>query len=309
MDIASVARTAHAVINTELFSIGTTPVSLGTLVLAAVIVAATFRASTLLQRVVQKALGRRGVLEEGAIAATSRLVHYAVVATGLAIALTTLGINLGALFAAGAVFAVGLAFAMQNIAQNFVSGIILLVERSIEPGDILQVEGRMVRVEEMGIRATIARTLDFEQLIIPNSTLVQNTVTNYTLRDSVIRINACVGVSYGSDVHQAKRVLEAACESLDWRFEERAPTVQLTRFADSAIEFRVSLWSTDPWNLNANKSRLHIALWSALRDAGIVIAYPQLDVHVDPPLLEALSGGRGGRRGDRELSATPAPSG
>src|SRR4030095_8726722 len=102
------------------------------------------------------------------------------IVVGLTLALHLAGIKLGAVFAAGAVFAVGLGFAMQNIAQNFVSGVILLVERSIEPGDVIEVNTQVVRVHQMGIRATLVRTLDDEDMIVPNSILVQTTVKNYT---------------------------------------------------------------------------------------------------------------------------------
>ena len=137
-----------------------------------------------------------------------KLLSQIVVAIGLGIGLQTIGINLSALFAAGAIFAIGLGFAMQNIMQNFVSGVILLTERSITPGDVLKVEQQFVQVQKMGVRATIARTLDDEEIIIPNSAIVQSTVTNYTLRDSMYRLRCTVGVVYSSDMRLVREVLE-----------------------------------------------------------------------------------------------------
>ena len=119
---------------------------------------------------------------------------------------------LEALFAAGAVFAIGLGFAMQNIVQNFVSGVILLAERTIKPGDVLQVDGRFVKVRHMGIRSTICRTLDEEEIIVPNATIVQSTVTNYTLQDSLFRLRCTVGVVYGSDMVLVKNTLQRAAQ-------------------------------------------------------------------------------------------------
>jgi len=143
-------------------------------------------------------------------------VTYAVVAIGVVAALGTLGVNLAALVAAGAFFAVALGFAMKNIAENFVGGIILLTERTIKPGDILEVEGRVVRVTRMGLRATVARSRDDEDVIIPNAALVTNTVTNYTLRDPLYRLRTTVGVSYGSDIALVMQTLRAALAGAGW---------------------------------------------------------------------------------------------
>jgi len=164
------------VISYEIFELSGTPVNLMLIFTVGVLLIATWTLSNFLQRAVERGFRARGVEDIGTTAITKRLLHYGVMAIGLGIALETIGISLSALFAAGAIFAVGLGFAMQNIAQNFVSGLILLVERAIKPGDIVEVEGRVVRVLKMGIRTTIARTRDEEEIIIPNASLVQSTV-------------------------------------------------------------------------------------------------------------------------------------
>jgi small-conductance mechanosensitive channel len=190
-------------------------------------------------------------------------------------------ILIAALFAAGAVVAVALGFAMQNILQNFVSGVILLAERSITESDILQVDGRIVRVMRMGTRATVARTRDDEEIIIPNSLLVQSSVTNYTLGDSLFRIRAAVGVAYGSNMDRVREVLLEAGKSVPDRVEEKDPVVLLLQFGNSSVDFEVSVWATDPWMARVTKSHLNFAIWNHLKAAGITIAFPQLDVHFD----------------------------
>ncbi len=159
------------VLHSELFTISGTPISTTTVVTFLAVVGFSFWASRVLQQTVTRFLRLRGVKDEGTVGVAERLPHYLVLTLGLGVALQTLGINLTALFAAGAFVAVAAGFAMQNVTQNFVSGIILLVERTIKPGDILSVEGRMVRVSRLDTRATVARTLDDEDLIIPNSTM------------------------------------------------------------------------------------------------------------------------------------------
>lgn len=270
-------------LNAPLVTVGGTPVTLTTIVIVGVILLAAFAASRLVQRAMTRALALRGITDAGTIGVSLRLAHYAIILLGFGIGLQTLGLNLGALFTAGAFFAVALGFAMQNIAQNFVAGILLLTERTIKPGDVLEVENRVVRVTRMGLRATVARSRDEEDLIIPNATLVQNTVTNFTLRDSIFRLRATVGVSYDSDMAVVKRVLHEAAAALPGRLSVRDPRVLLTEFGDSAVTFEVLVWSEDPWNARVTRSELNEASWWAFKRAGIVIAYPQMDVHLVRP--------------------------
>lgn len=277
----------HA-LDVRLFEIGGTSITVATLVIFVAIVLATMLASRLTQRAITKGFKARKVTDEGTIGVTTRLTHYLILTVGLGVGLHTLGINLTGLFAAGAVLAVGIGFAMQTIAQNFVSGVILLIERSITPGDVIEIDGQLVRVSRMSIRTTHARTLDDEEVIVPNSHLVQSMVTNYTLRDTLYRISSEVGVIYGSDMKQVRETLERAAAAIDWRTRDRDPVVLLVGFGDSAVNFRVSVWIDDPWTMMRKKSALNETVWWALKEAEITIAFPQLDLHLDPPALEAL---------------------
>ncbi len=283
------------ILDRQLLALGDTPVTVGTVGMALVIVLVTCWLSRVLQKALARTLLARGMEEKGTLSAMRRLLHYAIMLIGIGVALDTIGLNLGALFAAGAVFAVGLGFAMQNIAQNFVSGVILLAERSIKPGDVLEVDGQVVRVAQLGIRATLVRTRDDEDLIVPNSVLVQSVVTNYTLKDTIYRIRAMVGVVYGSDMRLVVETLQAAAEKLSWRLRERDPVVLMLKFGDSSVDFEVSVWINDPWNARMALGRLNQAIWTSLKAAGVTIAFPQLDVHFDPIVeqsMQALSSGR-----------------
>jgi len=281
--------TARDLMGAPLFEIsGEQQVTAYGLFFFAVVVYVTWFVSRLVRQAADRSFRRSGV-DEGTIATFKRLIHYGVMAVGLALALDNLGVNLGALFAAGAVFAVGIGFAMQTVAQNFVSGLILLAERSIKPGDVLEVDGMVVVVEKMGIRATVARTRDEEEIIIPNSTLVQTSVKNYTLRDSLYRLRAQVGVEYGSDMALVADVLKRTAESIPWRFPGKEPVVLLTAFGDSSVNFDVSVWMNDPWTAPKRKSELNRTIWDALKQAQVAIAFPQLDVHFDPPIEEAAT--------------------
>ena len=278
---ADAARsTVTRALDTTVFTIARTPVTLLTLLIVAAILVVTFFLSRLAQKGTVRAFTRHGATDAGTAGVAARLAGYVVTLLGLGVALQTMGLDLGALVAAGTFFAVAIAFAMQNVAQNFVSGIILLTERTIKPGDVLEVEGRVVRVTRMGLRATIARTRDEEDLVIPNSALVQNTVTNYTLRDSVYRLGAKVGVSYDSDMRVVLDVLRRAADEFTLRIPDYEPRVLLT--GDSSVDFEVLVWVSDPWRARALRSDLHERIWWALKDAGITIPFPQRTLHMAP---------------------------
>jgi potassium-dependent mechanosensitive channel len=285
-------------INSELFKIGPTSVNLITLVTAAVIVLVSYLISRGVRAAMRRFFARGGMEPTGERGAIERLVHYAILMMGIVVALRTTGIRLDALFTAGAVFAVGFGFAMQNITQNFVSGVILLFERTIKPGDVIEVGGQIVKVHQMSIRATIVRTLDEEDVIVPNSSLVQSNVKNFTLEDNIYRVRVLVGVSYASDVPKVRSVLEDCARSMDYREPGFEPRVLLLNFGTSALEFETSVWMRDPWNHRIAASKLREAIWAAFKAQQISIAFPQVDVHIDPPVAESL----------RLLSGSKAPS-
>jgi len=286
MNLDQGAAWFHHVATIPLFSIGATQVTMASAALFILIVIATLVISAVAQRALAKALQLRRITDPGALAVSRRLLQYFILLVGLGIALQVVGISLSTLFAAGAVFAIGIGFAMQNIVQNFVSGVILLVERTITPGDVLQVEGRIVKVRKMGIRATIARTLDDEEIIVPNSMLVQSAVTNYTLSDSYYRLRNSVGVVYDADMALVRSTLEQVARTLPLRAQDKEPMVLMTEFGDSAVIYEVSIWIDDPWHRRRASSDLNEAIWWAFKEHGIVIAFPQVDVHFDAPINE-----------------------
>jgi potassium efflux system protein len=273
----------------HLFMIGTTDVTVSTLLASVVVLLVTVWLGRALRRLVQHALARRGIRSDVA-GSVSGLIYYSVLVTGFAVALSTAGIELTAMFAAGAVFAVGLGFAMQSIAQNFVAGLILLTERSIKPLDLLEVEGQLVKVTEMGIRSCVAQTRDGEDLIIPNSVLIQTTVKNFTLREPSYRVRIAVGVVYASDMTVVRATLAEAARKAGARWSATGePMVLMTEFGAHSVNWEVGIWIDEPWERRAVVSELHEAVWWAFHEKGIVIAFPQLDVHLDPAVTSSLT--------------------
>lgn len=270
-------------LNMTLFRLAGVDVSVLRVVATALIVVLTLLVSRWIEKTVQRQLTARRGQETGSAAAVARITHHALVVIGFMAALHTAGVNLTGLFAAGAVFAVAIGFAMQSIMQNFVSGVILLAERYITPGAILELEGQRVILVEMGIRASVVRNNDNEDLIVPNSILIQNTIRNFSLGGSEARVRVSVGVSYSSDLEQVEQALCRAIEKLADDTESELygpPDVTLSEFADSAVIFSVGCWTRKPLTIRGHRSKLLNAIWCELKREQIVIAFPQLDLHV-----------------------------
>ena len=288
MEWDSIREWAGRELQRPLFSIAGTEVSIVSIIAFVVILLFSFVISIIVQRAVKHALKSRLGQKEGTVAAILRLVHYVVMLIGLGIALQTIGVDMNALFAAGAIFAIAIGFAMQNIVQNFVSGIILLIERSIKPGDIIEVDGKLLTVVQMGIRTTMGRSLHEENLIIPNSMLSQSSVKNFTLENDHYWIGSQVGVAYSSDIKSVIEVLTETARKFSWRVMDKAPNILLTEFGSSSVNFEVWVAIPNPWRKRFFLSELNKAIWFALKEAEITIAFPQVDVHLDRNVTDSL---------------------
>ncbi len=213
---------------------------------------------------------------------TSKIV---IMTTGILVAMHILGIDLSALFTGGGMFALAMAFVMKNITENYISGILIRVERKFKVGDVLEgSDGQVGRVKMIGKSSTVLRTRDEKDVILPNSLLLNNRTVNYTYTNSLCRVEANVGVAYSSDLDEVQRVLEHVCEECDWKVPQSAFSVLLFSFGDSAVNYKVRVMIDDPWVLMRRRALLNQAIWRALKEADITIAFPQLDVHFDEPL-------------------------
>ena len=213
-----------------------------------------------------------------------------VMAFGILLAMHVLGIDMSSVFTGGGLFAVAIAFVIKNITDNYVSGIVIRIQRCIKPGDVLERHNHCLeRVVHIGMSSTLVRTRDGLDVLIPNAQIVQERITNVTYSNSLYRIEATVGVAYSSDLDEVQKVLESVCEHCDWKSPQHKISVKLFNFGDSAINYKVRVWIDDPWVSTAKRALLHQAIWRGLKEAGISIAFPQLDVHLDEPLKGQLA--------------------
>lgn len=285
----TIPATIHHVLDFRLFTFGKQPILVSTIVTVILVMAATVVVSRMVRPLVARALSRRGGRSEQT-AAMTRLTHYIFLLVGVAVALTASGIDIGTMFTAGAIFAVGLGLAMQNVAENFVAGVILYTERTVRPGDILSVDGVIVRVIDIGIRSSVAQTRDGEDLVMPNSALIQKTVKNYTLKNATVRLRVPVGVHYDADMALVRETLTEATRAVSrkWAVADREPLIAMMEFGNNSVNWEVGIWMDDPWEWRPAISDLHEAIWKSFKQKHIVIAFPQMDLHLDKPVIASL---------------------
>ncbi len=280
MTLLELSKESARAISRPFVEIGGTSISFATALTALGIVIATFAASAITGRALQRVLLMRGFTTQGTAGVLTRFLHYVFIIIGLSIALETLGISLRTLFAASAVFAVGLGLAMQHITQSFIGGVILMAERSIKPGDILEVQGEIVQVKHLGIRATVVESLDGEALIIPNAILIHSTVKNFTLRHPAVRMRAQVRIRYTANLTDAQALLQDCVDNFEGGIIDPPPRVVLLELGESYALFEARVWIIEPWREAEIKSRLLHVAWQQLTEGGFSLAQPQLEVQV-----------------------------
>jgi potassium-dependent mechanosensitive channel len=278
--------------NYEVFSIADQPIRVNTILTVILLIIAGHWLSRRASNLIGSAVFKRFGMNTGRRAAWQTLSFYALFLIVLLTATNLFHLSLTQFSVVSGALAVGIGFGSQNLIGNFISGIILLVERPINQGDVLEINGQQVTVESIGPRSTLVRSRDNTHVIVPNSRLLEENVVNLTLSDDVIRTRIHVGVAYGSPTRDVERLLEEVMTGLEGVMKEPAPFATFTDFADSSLAFEASFWSA----LEGRKkieSELRHRIAEAFTKAGIVMAFPQRDVHLEttkPLQVEILPG-------------------
>lgn len=280
-------------LNYTLFRIGDTAITLSGLAGAVLIFVAFLILSAFLQRLINPLLNKRLERSPGVAYAISRFIHYLVVLIGLSMAGKLVGVDMSSFAIVVGFLSVGIGFGLQNITSNFISGLILLIERPISVGDLVEVEGHIGRVLDIRMRATLINTLDNVAIIVPNSLFIQNKVVNWSHGDLRIRLHAGVGVAYGSDLELVRETLLQVAREHQEVLERPVPEVRFISFGDSSLNMDLLAWIANPGRQYIVQSELNFAIDAAFRKAGISIPFPQRDLHVMPgPAIDALAAGR-----------------
>ena len=213
--------------------------------------------------------------------ALSKISKVLLLTVAILAALTEAGLNLGTLTVFGGALGVGLGFGLQKIVSNFISGFILLGDRSIKPGDVITIGDQFGWVRELRARYIVVRNRDGVETLIPNENLVTSDVINWSYSDLKVRLRVPVQISYDDDPEQAMGIMEQAAFACKRVLKDPAPVCRLMEFADSGISLELRVWVTDPQAGVANvRSDINLAIWRGFKEAAITIPYPQRDVHL-----------------------------
>ncbi|MGE5326303.1 MAG: mechanosensitive ion channel family protein [Deltaproteobacteria bacterium] len=232
------------------------------------------------RRLMQNEILVRTSMDLGQQFAVARITGYVIFVVGLVVGLETIGVDLSSLVVVGGALGVGVGFGLQNIVSNFVSGLILLVERPIKLGDRVDVGGTNGDVVRISGRSTWVRTNDNVVIIIPNSEFISNRVTNWTANDRQVRFAVPLGVSYSSNPEEVRQVLMDVALSHPDVMREPAPDVRFVDFGDSSLDFELRVWTiTKVQSPQILISELYFRIFKAFGERGIEIPFPQRDLH------------------------------
>ncbi|MBE0598133.1 MAG: mechanosensitive ion channel family protein [Desulfuromonadales bacterium] len=276
-----------------LFHLGETAVSLVSVAKFIILVTLVVLAAGLVRRLLNTRLLARLPMGVGLKDAIGRLVGYLVLALGLMVALQTLGIDMTSLTVLAGALGIGIGFGLQNIVSNFISGLIILVERPIQLGDRVEVSGTQGDVVRIGGRSTTIRTNDNIDLIIPNAEFISNPVVNLSHGDRKVRIRVPFGVSYGSVPREVEKLALEVAAANDYVLKDPPPSVRFIGFGENSLDFELRSWTDDlAHRPGLFRSNLYFALWEKFQEHHIEIPFPQRDLHLRNPIRVEMSDGQ-----------------
>jgi|GEM_PF-2357775 len=279
----------------ELFQLGSNPVKLSQLVTSLMLLLLGVGLSRWATKLMARHFRKRSSINPNAIAMFQRVMFYLFTAIVILIAMEAAGIPISSLAFLGGALAIGMGLGAQNLLNNFLSGMVMMLEQPIRVGDLILVADNLGVVEEVGSRSTKIRRTDGIDVLVPNSTLLESNVINWTLTDDRVRTSVIVGVAYGSPTEQVRDlILEAVNENQRIIHSPAKPLVIFDDFGNNSLNFEVFFWTTarTDMQLRTLRSEVRFRIDALFREAGIVIAFPQRDVHLDtlsPLQVEVVS--------------------
>lgn len=271
-------------INQTLFSLGQIQISLKTILFFLCSFILLFWISQRIRNILHKNLSR--TLNVATSATISTFVRFGIIIFGSIIILQSTGINLSSLGVLAGALGVGIGFGLQNITNNFISGIIILFEKPIKVGDRIEVGDVQGDVINIALRATEIRTNDNISIIVPNSEFISGQVINWSHNDRNIRFKVPVGVSYKENPQRVREILLNVAAKNPHVLSSPEPTVLFHAFGESSLDFYLTVWTTTHTDKpSVLKSELYFAIFHAFQEAGIEIPFPQRDVHIRSGLV------------------------
>lgn len=285
-------QTADTWLNQRLFSIGQTNVTIHGIAATILLFLCIVLGEKIFRRVIVRRILETTQLDKPVRYGVERIMGYMFLLIGGYIALQTIGLDLSSLTVIAGAVGVGIGFGLQNIISNFISGIIILIERPISIGDRVDVGGVAGQIGKISLRSTTVITNDNISIIVPNSQFISETVINWSHGDPKARFRIPIGVAYGTDTDKLTEVLLAVAKADPNVLDDPKPSVFFDSYGDSSLNFELGVWTQtmvrSPRNL---RSRINFAVYKALKEANIEIPFPQRDLHVKTGSLEVRQAG------------------
>jgi small-conductance mechanosensitive channel len=263
------------------FKLGSSEFTLLTIIESTVYIAVFFTFALWLSATVERRLRASTVLNASIKVALAKFLKFLIITLAILVGLDIAGIDLTALTVFGGALGVGIGFGLQRITSNFISGFLLLFDKSIKPGDTISIGDKFGWVEELRARYIVVRDRDGVDTLIPNENLITSEVINWSYSDANVRLKIPVSISYHDDPEQAIKLLLEAADETSRVLKDPPPAARLMSFGDNGIEMELRLWINDPQQgLNNVRSEANLKIWHKFKAAGITIPFPQRDVYV-----------------------------
>ncbi|MEW6324896.1 MAG: mechanosensitive ion channel domain-containing protein [Nitrospirota bacterium] len=270
-----------AAANFPLVHLGPAVISVAIILKAVFLFGAIFLVAGQLTALLQSRFISRTDIDPNLSSAMLRFLKFFLFGIGVLIVLDTAGINLSALTIFGGALGIGLGFGLQTIANNLVSGVIFLLDRSIKQGDVITVGDSYGWVVKLGARYVVVRTRDGVEKLIPNANLITTEITNWSHSDRAVRLHVKVGVSYQSDPFKVRDLLLKVADTHPRVLKYPQPNVLFVNFGESSMDFELRLWINDPQEGVENvRSAMRFEIWKTFKEHGIDIPFPQRDLHI-----------------------------
>ena len=263
------------------FKLGSTRITVLSVINFILLVALLFTLAMWLSAVIERRMHKTSYLSPSMRVGLSKFSKFFLIGLSFFIALDAVGIDLTALTVFGGALGVGLGFGLQRIASNFISGFLLLFDRSIKPGDVISIGNKFGWVEALRARYIVVRDRDGVDTLIPNENLITSEVINWSYSDRNVRLKMPVSISYGDDPNQAIALMIEAARQHPRVLSNPEPVGRLMEFGDNGIALELRIWINDPEKgVNNVRSDINLAIWRAFKDNHVTIPFPQRDVHV-----------------------------
>jgi len=272
---------AAKVLDSAALNIGTLHISLLILIRAAVIIGVLFAGARLLNQMASNRIRNNREISPSMQVLAVKVLQVFLFGAAFFLGLKAVGVDLTGLAVLSGAIGVGLGFGLQKVVSNLVSGIIILLDKSIKPGDVISLGDTFGWIEQLGARYVSITTRDGREYLIPNEDLITGQVVNWSHTDDFVRLDIHFGTSYRDDPHKVRTLAIEAAKSVDRVLSFRAPVCHITGFGDSSVDYILRFWITDPTaGLTNIRGNVYLALWDSFHENGITIPFPQREVKV-----------------------------